>query len=106
MSTLASMIAAPRALVQCDGQTANGYGLAYGRDRCRLISTESARLHPTAAKGRLVSLCPESCGDARIQGSYGTYRTWVRSGSRGLDSGCTCPSDWRPCKHVAALDCT
>jgi hypothetical protein len=43
---------------------------------------------------------------ARIQGSYGIYRTWVRSGSRGLDSGCTCPSEWWPCKHVAALDRT
>ncbi len=43
---------------------------------------------------------------ARVQGSYGTYRTWVRAGSRGLDSGCTCPSDWWPCKHVAALDRT
>jgi uncharacterized Zn finger protein len=26
--------------------------------------------------------------------------------SRGLDSGCTCPSDWRPCKHVTALELT
>ncbi len=43
---------------------------------------------------------------ARIQGNYGVYRTWVRPGSRGLDSGCTCPSDWRPCKHVHALERT
>lgn len=43
---------------------------------------------------------------ARIQGNYGIYRTWVRSGSEGLDCGCTCPSDWRPCKHVAALERT
>jgi uncharacterized Zn finger protein len=41
---------------------------------------------------------------ARIQGSYGIYRTWVRLGRRDLDSGCTCPSDWRPCKHVRALE--
>lgn len=43
---------------------------------------------------------------ARIQGNYGIYRTWVRSGSRGFDCGCTCPSEWRPCKHVAALERT
>jgi uncharacterized Zn finger protein len=43
---------------------------------------------------------------ARIQGSYGVYRTWVHLGRGGLDSGCTCPSDWRPCKHVRALEAT
>lgn len=43
---------------------------------------------------------------ARIQGDYGVYRTWVRLGRRGLDSGCTCPSEWRPCKHVHALEGT
>jgi len=43
---------------------------------------------------------------ARIQGNYGIYRTWVRIASRGLDSGCTCPSDWQPCKHVSALELT
>ena len=43
---------------------------------------------------------------ARIQGSYGVYRTWVRTGSRRLDSGCTCPSEWQPCKHVNALELT
>lgn len=43
---------------------------------------------------------------ARIQGNYGIYRTWVHLGSHGLDSGCTCPSDWRPCKHVYALQRT
>jgi uncharacterized Zn finger protein len=43
---------------------------------------------------------------ARIQGSHGVYRTWVRLGRRGLDSGCTCPSDWWPCKHVRALEGT
>jgi uncharacterized Zn finger protein len=43
---------------------------------------------------------------ARIQGSYGVYRTWIRLGRHSLDSGCTCPSDWRPCKHVRALAAT
>jgi len=43
---------------------------------------------------------------ARIQGNYGVYRTWVRSGSRGLNSGCTCPSEGWPCKHVHALERT
>jgi uncharacterized Zn finger protein len=43
---------------------------------------------------------------ARIRGSYGVYRTWVRLGRRDLDSGCTCPSEWRPCKHVRALEAT
>ena len=43
---------------------------------------------------------------ARIQGNYGIYRTWVRIASRALDSGCTCPSDWQPCKHVSALKLT
>lgn len=43
---------------------------------------------------------------ARIQGNYGAYRTWVRLGHGGLDSGCTCPSEWRPCKHVHALERT
>lgn len=43
---------------------------------------------------------------ARIQGNYGVYRTWVRPGHGGLDSGCTCPSEWRPCKHVHALEGT
>lgn len=43
---------------------------------------------------------------ARIHGNYGLYRTWVRIGSRGRESGCTCPSDWWPCKHVNALERT
>lgn len=43
---------------------------------------------------------------ARIHGNYGLYRTWVRIGSKGRDSGCTCPSDWWPCKHVHALERT
>jgi len=43
---------------------------------------------------------------AGIQGNYGFYRTWVRLGRGGLDSGCTCPSDWRPCKHIHALEGT
>jgi uncharacterized Zn finger protein len=43
---------------------------------------------------------------ARIQGNYGVYRTWVRLASRGLDSGCTCPSEWEPCKHATALELT
>ena len=43
---------------------------------------------------------------ARIQGNYGIYRTRVRMASRGLDSACTCPSDWDPCKHVTALELT
>lgn len=40
---------------------------------------------------------------ARIQGNYGVYRTWARIGNKAADSGCTCPSDWWPCKHVTAL---
>jgi uncharacterized Zn finger protein len=43
---------------------------------------------------------------ARIQGNYGTYRTWVGIASRRRESGCTCPSDWEPCKHVNALKLT
>ena len=43
---------------------------------------------------------------ARIQGNYGTYRTWARLASRGLESGCTCPSEVWPCKHVSALERT
>ncbi|MBI3456671.1 MAG: hypothetical protein HY002_12915 [Candidatus Rokubacteria bacterium] len=43
---------------------------------------------------------------ARIHGNYGVYRTWVRLGRGDLDSGCTCPSEWRPCKHVRALERT
>jgi uncharacterized Zn finger protein len=43
---------------------------------------------------------------ARIQGNYGIYRTWVRVASRALDFGCTCPSDWQPCKHGTALELT
>lgn len=43
---------------------------------------------------------------ARIQGNYGIYRTWARMGRRGLDSGCTCPSELWPCKHVHALERT
>jgi len=42
---------------------------------------------------------------ARIQGSYGIYRTWLQLG-RGTESECSCPSDWRPCKHVRALRLT
>jgi uncharacterized Zn finger protein len=38
----------------------------------------------------------------RIQGNSGTYRTQASVGARGA-SECTCPSDWSPCKHVAAL---
>ena len=43
---------------------------------------------------------------ARLQGNHGVYRTWVRLGRGGLDSGCTCPSESRPCKHVRALEAT
>lgn len=43
---------------------------------------------------------------ARIQGNYGIYRTRIRLGSRSLDSGCTCPSEGWPCKHVNALERT
>jgi uncharacterized Zn finger protein len=42
---------------------------------------------------------------ARIDGSYGVYRTRVRLGRRG-DSQCSCPSEWWPCKHVRALAAT
>lgn len=43
---------------------------------------------------------------ARIQGNYGTYRTWARSDGRAPDGGCTCPSEGWPRKHVAALERT
>ncbi len=43
---------------------------------------------------------------AKIQGNYGIYRTRVRLGSQGLDSGCTCPSEGWPCKHVSAVERT
>lgn len=39
---------------------------------------------------------------ARIQGNYGVYRTRAKL-TKKVDGGCTCPSDWWPCKHVQAL---
>ncbi|MGC2034985.1 MAG: SWIM zinc finger family protein [Thermoplasmata archaeon] len=38
----------------------------------------------------------------RILGNSGTYRTQASVSAKG-DSECTCPSEWFPCKHVAAL---
>jgi uncharacterized Zn finger protein len=37
-----------------------------------------------------------------IDGNYGAYRTQVTLKKR-LDSSCSCPSDYYPCKHVDAL---
>ncbi len=37
-----------------------------------------------------------------IDGNYGTYRTQARLKQR-LESSCSCPSDYYPCKHVDAL---
>jgi len=39
---------------------------------------------------------------ARIDGNSGVYQTQARIG-RPAEGWCTCPSDWRPCKHVKAL---
>jgi uncharacterized Zn finger protein len=38
----------------------------------------------------------------RIQGNSGVYRTEASVG-RKKDSACSCPSEYDPCKHVAAL---
>lgn len=38
----------------------------------------------------------------RILGNSGVYRTQASVG-RKKESECTCPSEWYPCKHVAAL---
>ena len=40
-----------------------------------------------------------------IRGRYGIYQTRVTltRTNRCKDASCTCPSEWRPCKHVAAL---
>jgi hypothetical protein len=38
----------------------------------------------------------------RIAGNYGVYRT-VTSQGKKVTGDCTCPSEWRPCKHVHAL---
>ena len=37
-----------------------------------------------------------------IDGNYGAYRTQVSLKKR-LESSCSCPSDYYPCKHVDAL---
>jgi len=42
---------------------------------------------------------------ARIDGSYGTYRTRLKLGRR-LNGRCSCPSDEVPCKHLRALRAT
>ena len=42
---------------------------------------------------------------ARIQGNHGIYYARVQLG-RGIENQCSCPSDWRPCKHVRALRLT
>lgn len=39
---------------------------------------------------------------ARILGNYGVYRTRTSQGKK-VTGECTCPSEWRPCKHVHAL---
>jgi|ERR1700691_16434 uncharacterized Zn finger protein len=41
----------------------------------------------------------------RIQGNSGIYRTQASVGPKG-EYECTCPSEWTPCKHVAALRAT
>jgi uncharacterized Zn finger protein len=38
----------------------------------------------------------------RVQGNSGIYRTQASVGPKGAYE-CTCPSEWTPCKHVAAL---
>ncbi len=38
----------------------------------------------------------------RIQGNSGVYRTQTSIG-RKKEAECTCPSEYYPCKHVAAL---
>jgi uncharacterized Zn finger protein len=38
----------------------------------------------------------------RIQGNSGVYRTEASIG-RKKESNCSCPSEYSPCKHVAAL---
>ncbi len=38
----------------------------------------------------------------RIQGNSGVYRTQASAG-RKKEAQCTCPSEYYPCKHVAAL---
>lgn len=40
-----------------------------------------------------------------IRGRYGLYRTRITltPARRFKDASCTCPSDYRPCKHAAAL---
>jgi uncharacterized Zn finger protein len=42
---------------------------------------------------------------ARIDGSYGVYRTQKRVGPRGSGT-CNCPSEAWPCKHLRALEAT
>jgi uncharacterized Zn finger protein len=42
-----------------------------------------------------------------IDGNYGVYRTRATiSGKRFKGAECTCPSDYRPCKHADALALT
>lgn len=41
----------------------------------------------------------------RIEGNYGIYHTTVRVG-RKLIASCTCPADFRPCKHIHAVRAT
>ena len=38
---------------------------------------------------------------ARIEGSYGVYRT--TASLSGGPEDCTCPAEMRPCKHILAL---
>lgn len=85
------------------------------KSRSRTRKTKSKRRAPTFEDRAAVyvnsplmahRVCFKRQLFARIQGNYGIYRTWARLGSRGLDSGCTCPSEWRPCKHVTALERT
>lgn len=56
-----------------------------------LLMTQRVRL------GRQIS--------ARIDGSYGVYRTQKRIGPRGPGT-CNCPSEGWPCKHLRALEAT
>ena len=42
------------------------------------------------------------CVTARIAGNYGTYRTTAALG-KNISGECSCPSEYRPCKHVHAL---
>jgi hypothetical protein len=72
--------------------------------RARKLAVDRARPYiDSPLMTQRVRLGPQI--SARIDGSYGVYRTQKHTGLRGSGT-CNCPSERWPCKHLRALEAT